>query len=57
MIRYLVCRALQLPPETWKRIAVWNASITVLEMYSDGRVSLRFFTDIGHLPTDLVTYG
>lgn len=57
MIRYLVSRALQLPPETWKRIAVWNASITVLEIYSNGRVSLRFFSDVGHLPTFLVTYG
>jgi hypothetical protein len=53
----MVSRALQLPPETWKRIAVWNASITVVEITTQGRVSLKFFSDIGHLPCEIVTYG
>ena len=32
VIRYLVLRALQLPPEAWSRLAVYNASVTILEV-------------------------
>lgn len=56
VIRYFVMRALQLPPEAWLRTAVWNASITILEIYPNGRVSLRCLGDVGHIPAEKVTY-
>ena len=36
VIRYFVARALQLDPEIWLRMAVNNASYTVLDVHSDG---------------------
>ena len=41
MIRYLIMQALQLPPEAWLRVNVRNASITIIEIRSDGCVSLK----------------
>ena len=50
-------KALQLPPEAWLRLNVYNGSITVLEVRANGNVSLRTLGDTGHLPTDLITYN
>jgi serine/threonine-protein phosphatase PGAM5 len=55
--RYFVMRALQLPPEAWLRLAVSNASVTVLHIYPSGRVSLYSLGDVGHLPPSLITYN
>lgn len=57
VIRYFVLRALQLPPEAWLRLAVYNASITVLTVSATGRVSLRMLGDVGHLPPEMITYN
>lgn len=57
VIRYFVMRALQLPPEAWLRTAAYNASITIIEIYPSGRVSLKGFGDVGHLPADMITYN
>jgi serine/threonine-protein phosphatase PGAM5 len=57
VIRYFVMRALQLPPEAWLRLAVSNASVTVLNIYPSGRVSLYSLGDVGHLPPSLITYN
>lgn len=57
VIRYFVMRALQLPPEAWLRTAVWNASITILEIHPSGKVSLRCMGDVGHFPPDFITYN
>uniref|UniRef100_A0A1I8HF65 Serine/threonine-protein phosphatase PGAM5, mitochondrial n=1 Tax=Macrostomum lignano TaxID=282301 RepID=A0A1I8HF65_9PLAT len=35
IIRYMVCRALQLPPEAWLRFSVDHCSITWLDLYPD----------------------
>lgn len=56
VIRYLVMKSLQLPPEAWLRTAVFNSSVTLLEVRPNGRVSLRFMGDVGHLPPEMVTY-
>ncbi len=56
VIRYLVMRALQLPEEAWLRTAVYNASITIVEIRANGNVSLRFMGDVGHLPVDKITF-
>ena len=57
VIRYFTMRALQLPPEAWLRLAVSNASITVLTVYPSGRVSLSQLGDVGHLPPAMITYN
>ena len=56
VIRYFVARALQLDPEIWLRMAVNNASYTVLDVHSDGHVSLRALGNDGHLSADMITY-
>jgi serine/threonine-protein phosphatase PGAM5 len=50
IIRYFVCRALQLPPEAWLRFRGSNCGITEIIISDDGRVSLEKFADVGHLP-------
>ena len=56
VIRYVVCRALQLPPEAWLRISLPHASLTHLVIRPNGDVSLRMLGDVGHLPSAMVTY-
>lgn len=56
VIRYFVCRALQIAPENWLRFSVYNASITILDVYSNGRISLKVMGDVGFLEADKVTY-
>jgi serine/threonine-protein phosphatase PGAM5 len=57
VIRYFVMRALQLPPEAWLRTAVCNGSITVLQIYPNGKVSLYSMGDVGYMPPDMITYN
>ena len=57
VIRYFVCRALQLPPEAWLRMCTFNCSLTYLTCKPSGSVSLRLLGDVGHLPMDLVTFS
>ena len=52
VIRYLFCRALQLPPEAWLRMSTLNCSITYLVIRPNGMVSARTMGDIGHLDYD-----
>lgn len=49
VIRYFVCRALQLPPEAWLRMSLPHCSLTTLCVYPAGRVSMQGFGDAGHL--------
>ena len=57
IIRYLTLRALQLPVHAWLRLAVYNGSITVLEIRHSGRISLTNLGEVGHLPPELITYS
>ncbi|KAM4052662.1 serine/threonine-protein phosphatase PGAM5, mitochondrial isoform 2-T2 [Anomaloglossus baeobatrachus] len=52
VIRYIVCRALQLPPEAWLRMSLNNGSITYLVVRPSGNVSLRMLGDSGFMPPD-----
>ena len=56
VIRYVVCRALQLPPEAWLRFSLPHASMTHLVIRPGGEVTLRSLGDVGHLPAEMVTY-
>jgi len=55
VIRCIVCRSLQLPPEAWRRITINNASITWLIVRPDGRVILRQLGESGHIPPEKLT--
>lgn len=56
VIRYVVCRALQLPPEAWLRMSLPHASVTHLVVRPNGHCSLRCLGDAGHLPPEMVSY-
>eukprot|EP00392_Amoebophrya_sp_AT5.2_P003163 g3168.t1 len=56
VIRYFVCRALQIPPEAWLRFRGDNCGITEIIVYDDGRVSLARFADQGHLTIEETTF-
>uniref|UniRef100_A0A2M4BVZ7 Serine/threonine-protein phosphatase PGAM5, mitochondrial n=1 Tax=Anopheles marajoara TaxID=58244 RepID=A0A2M4BVZ7_9DIPT len=55
VIRYFVCRALQVPAEAWLRISLGHASISWVSIYPSGRVSLRTLGDCGHMPKEFLT--
>ncbi|KAG7352663.1 histidine phosphatase superfamily branch 1 protein [Nitzschia inconspicua] len=57
MIRYFLCRALQLPPEAWLRFSTFNCSITYLVIRPEGLVVCRSVGDIGHLNYDQTTFS
>ncbi|KAB7505751.1 Serine/threonine-protein phosphatase PGAM5, mitochondrial [Armadillidium nasatum] len=57
VIRYFVCRALQLQPEAWLRMSLHNGSITILSIRPDGRVSLKMLGDCGYMPVDMLTFN
>ncbi|XP_044145965.1 serine/threonine-protein phosphatase PGAM5, mitochondrial isoform X1 [Bufo gargarizans] len=55
VIRYIVCRALQLPPEAWLRMSLNNGSITYLVVRPNGNVSLRMLGDSGFMPPEKIS--
>merc|ERR1719334_478735 len=57
VIRYCVCRALQLDPQAWLRMAVHNGSITVLVIKPSGRVSLLELGGAGHFESNMLTFN
>jgi len=52
VIRYFVCRALQLPPEAWLRISLKHASLSWITIRPDGRVSVRALGEASHIPPE-----
>ena len=57
VIRYIVCRALQLNPEAWLRFSVANSSITILKITPEGNVSLICMGDSGHMTPTEITFN
>mmetsp|Transcript_16693 Transcript_16693/g.38538 ORF Transcript_16693/g.38538 Transcript_16693/m.38538 type:complete len:347 (+) Transcript_16693:216-1256(+) len=57
VIRYFVCRALQIPPEAWLRFSTFNCSLTYFTIRPTGTVSCRMLGDIGHLPYGMSTFS
>ena len=55
VIRYFLCRALQFPPEAWLRISLKHASLTMLTIRPDSRVSVKCVGEAGHLQPSLLT--
>eukprot|EP00123_Amoebidium_parasiticum_P021318 comp65420_c0_seq1/m.47994 comp65420_c0_seq1/g.47994 ORF comp65420_c0_seq1/g.47994 comp65420_c0_seq1/m.47994 type:complete len:277 (-) comp65420_c0_seq1:410-1240(-) len=56
VIRYFVCRALQIPPEFWLRMTVFNCGVTRIDIYANGRVQIKTMGDIGHIPPEHQTF-
>lgn len=56
LLRYLVCRALDLPPERWTNFEINNCGVTEILIEHDGRVQLVSHNDTGHLPPYLKTF-
>ncbi|XP_018908302.1 serine/threonine-protein phosphatase PGAM5, mitochondrial isoform X3 [Bemisia tabaci] len=56
VIRYFVCRALQFPPEGWLRILLCNASISMINISSSGRVSISTLGDVGFMPIESISH-
>ncbi|XP_064111210.1 serine/threonine-protein phosphatase PGAM5, mitochondrial-like [Macrobrachium nipponense] len=52
VIRYIVCRALQLPPEAWLRMTLHNGSMTHIVIRPDGRVGLWHLGECGYMPPE-----
>lgn len=57
VIRYFLCRALQIPPEAWLRLCTFNCSLTYLTIRATGTVSCRMLGDIGHLGHEHSTFS
>ncbi|OQR74096.1 serine/threonine-protein phosphatase Pgam5 [Tropilaelaps mercedesae] len=56
VIRYFICRALQLPPEAWLRFSLRHASITWLTISPKGIVSVRCIGEAGYMPPDKLSF-
>ncbi|XP_063690692.1 serine/threonine-protein phosphatase PGAM5, mitochondrial-like [Bolinopsis microptera] len=56
VIRYLVCRASQNPPEGWLRMSLANGSITEVVLEPNGKVSISGIGDKGHMPINKITF-
>lgn len=55
VIRYLVCRALQVPAEAWLRLSLNHASITWISISPSGRCVLRALGDTGFMPVSALS--
>ncbi len=53
LIRYLVCRAIDIPVVRWTRLETNHCGITRCAIDDDGRIRLVSMNDVGHLPLDL----
>ena len=56
LLRYFVCRSLDLPAERWTRLEIYNCGITEFTIESNGRTQLVSHNDSGHLPHYLKTF-
>ena len=55
IIRYFVCRVLQLQPDAWVDMDMSNCGMSVVQINSNGRMALVSHNDVGHLPRRLRT--
>ena len=55
LIRYFVCRVLQIRPEAWGSMDMGNCGISKVLIKSDGWMILVSHNDVGHLPHRLIT--
>lgn len=52
-VAWLVCDALDAPPERWLGLSCGNTALTVIDHYDGAAPSLLMYNDMGHLPEEL----
>ena len=57
VIRYSTLRAIQCPPDAWLRASLYNGSITRVDFFPDGGVSVRTFGDCGFMHPSMLTFN
>ena len=57
VIRFFFMRALQLPPEAWLRLSLYNCSLNYFTISPSGNVGCRGLGDVGHLDMAHTTNG
>jgi len=57
LIRYLVCRALNLDGFPWWSLGTFHCGITFIRIATSGEVILDSYNDTGHIPIKLRTSG
>jgi broad specificity phosphatase PhoE len=57
VIRYLTMKALKVDAPVWAALSVAHASLTVIEVRSDGSARVLAVGDSGHIPSPLVSWG
>lgn len=55
ILRYFVCRVLQVQPEVWVKMGSCNCGISEILVKPDGSMMLVSYNDVGHLPYYLTT--
>jgi broad specificity phosphatase PhoE len=55
LIRYLVCRTMDVDATAWAAMTSYNCGITRIMVESNGLCSLITYNELGHLPSDLHT--
>lgn len=53
ILRYFVCRALQLPDTAWLRFKCEHCGIVMMDINVAGEVTLSEFGSVGHIPSNL----
>jgi len=56
IFRFFALRSLQLSKDAWMRVFIAHASITQINIRTDGTVAMSLFGDAGYMPHDKVTY-
>jgi len=55
VIRYIICRTLQFPPEAWLRMSLKHGSITWMTIFPSGHVALKCIGEAGHMNPEQLT--
>jgi broad specificity phosphatase PhoE len=55
LIRYLVCRAMDVDATAWSALTSLNCGVTRIMVESNGLCSLISYNELGHLPLELHT--
>ncbi len=56
VIRWMVCRVLEVDPHAWLQMSIANCSVTIIQVKADGALKLVSFADSGHIPWERTTY-
>lgn len=57
VIRYLVTKALGVDTRAWTGMSVAHASLTMIQIHANGAVAIITVGDIGHIPSNMQSWG